>query len=64
MSRVNTAGWEGPAMLIIYFSSGGCIEFARALVRLSQGEFVKVTGTYITGVYYRVDSGHIQSVNT
>lgn len=36
MSRDTTAGWEGPAMLIIYFSSGGCIEFARALVRLSQ----------------------------
>ncbi|XP_065900087.1 postacrosomal sheath WW domain-binding protein-like [Dysidea avara] len=31
------AGWEGPGNVTISFQSGGCIEFSRALVRLSQG---------------------------
>ena len=38
ISRGHTAEWEGPAKVMIYFSSGGCIDFTRALVRLSQGQ--------------------------
>ena len=38
ISREHTAEWEGPARIKIYFSTGGCIDFTRALVRLSQGQ--------------------------